>query len=181
MTRPSDMGRRAADGISQDASRKLADALTAGLDSEKRITTTKRGRVFFAPPVRVAVFGTGPGAERLCGALKRLGFQPLMLPSSYTLTDTWHATFSRYAQVCFVDVDAIAQDCDAADFLATLRTHHTDMPMVAMVAGDAGDALCPPADSSLSADFTGDALAMAISGAMSNLMVRRLRAGIAGG
>lgn len=196
MKSPMDMGRRAADAISGAATAALSEALSATLAPGGKMTRNRRGRVFFAPPVRVAVFGGGPASERLCGALKRLGFQPLLLPASYTLTDTWHATFSRYAQMCFVDIDAIARECDSADFLESLRAQHPDLPLVAMsqqvstaspeaaasgpdsgpVSGPAPGPASGPIDGRIPAEFTGDDLAAGISAALSHRLAHEIEA-----
>lgn len=138
-----------------------------------------RKRLSYEPPRRVAVFSNdGPVGKTLCAHLKALRYIPLMLDPTYRLTDTWHATFSRFAQIVFVDIDAIAEKSDPIDFCQTLRAEHPLIPMILMSHGfrnhDLSTERSKLGDASITISFDRAFLQKAIGAAVDNNLSMRL-------
>lgn len=144
--------------------------------------TIKKGRhsgLHFESPRRVAIFTRmNARTNLLIDALSRLKLIPLVLSSNYQLTDTWHVTFSRFAQYCIVDAGSVGEQANPVDFCMALREKHAEVPLILTSEKFAVDDLTLErshlCDASLAGNFTVDSLRSVLSTAASNNLARRL-------
>lgn len=149
------------------------------LERSPKPRVSRRG-LSFDPPRRVAVFSNqGAGTSALCLSLTRAGYIPLVLSNNFTLTGTWHKTFERFAEICIIDIDAIATTNDPIDFCRFLRQRHPNLPIILTSAtftnSDLTDERSHICDASFPAGVGRPELLEAISAALSNNLSCRLK------
>lgn len=175
-----DLVERAEQAIGRTSSAVLRETLAETFLERLKIKTGRKSTLHFEPPRRVAIFTKmNARTNELIDALCRLKLVPLVLSSNYQLTDTWHVTFSRFAQYCIVDADVVGEQADPIDFCMALREKHPEVPLILTSAKFAVDDLTLErshlCDASLAGSFTVNTLQSVLSTAASNNLARRLQ------
>lgn len=174
-----EMADRIASAISQTSSAALREVLAVSfLQRHPRPQIRKRRAIKFDPPQRVAIFANSTlASSRLVASLKRMGFIPLILTVS-SRSESWHKTFGRFAQMCFVDLDSFPLSCDPITFCRALREDHPQVPLILMSETFGDDDLSTDrsavCDASMRWTADRDALTEVISAAQSNNLALRL-------
>ena len=169
---------RIAAAVAQSTAPAMREALAVSfLQREPRSRRTAR-TISFEPTKRVAVLADASHAsDALCGRLKRMGYTALLL-TNQTVSDAWHKTFERFAELCFVDYDSIAKRCDPVQFCLHLRSKHPGLPLILVSETFSGNDLSTDRASICDASmvWTTDPgiLTEVVSAAQSNSLSRRL-------
>ena len=169
---------RIAAAVAQSTAPAMREALAVSfLRREPRSRRTAR-TISYEPTKRVAVLADASHAsDGLCRLLKRMGYTALLLPNQ-SMSDAWHKTFERFAQLCFVDYDSYAKRCDPIEFCMHLRSKHPGLPTILVSEtfskNDLSMARASLCDASMVWTSDPEILTEVLSGAQSNNLCRRL-------
>jgi CheY-like chemotaxis protein len=165
--------------VSLSSSPAMRETLASTFLNRLEVRQGPEDPLYILPATRVVIFAEKtPPALAIQDALAADGMATLILSAGLYPPPYDDVTFDRFAQLCIIDAEHIAQHGDLFNFCTALRRKNPDVPVILMsetfIKNDLSCERSLLCDASLGKDITRDNLRSVISAAASNNLARRL-------